>query len=271
MQFKSSLARLAGFVFFLLSFSMLVCAAPAPAPGTGALAVHDTSLVAHTAATEKCRGMLVTLKAELKVKLNDLGKSTSLCSPPRLSAHTHASPRLARRTSVVTCSKTPGCDCTPILTRIANKLDLAVKAMITIAAGIDVTAIKDLWISISIVSLLALYRASIVARQLLTRGSAWSQDILVALKACTGLTIALCANLAAKLCAYSQLLLDTCLTLVVQLAIQLQVELWLVSHPSAFERETNPLTRSLPFDSLNDYVGVCCALGFNVLLALVGL
>ncbi|KAF8750488.1 hypothetical protein RHS01_09253 [Rhizoctonia solani] len=41
MQFKSAFSRLAAFALFMLSFSMLTCAAPAPAPA--ALAVARTS------------------------------------------------------------------------------------------------------------------------------------------------------------------------------------------------------------------------------------
>ncbi|KAG8707533.1 hypothetical protein FRC09_001774 [Ceratobasidium sp. 395] len=126
MQFQSTLARLAAFAFFLLSFSMLVCAAPAP--GAGSLAFRDSSLVARNAATDKCNSTLVTLKADLKIQLDAL----------------------------VSCSKTSSCDVKPILVVIVAKLDAAVKAIIAIGAGIDIKVVASLWISICIDILIAL-------------------------------------------------------------------------------------------------------------------
>ncbi|KAG8723482.1 hypothetical protein FRC09_003146 [Ceratobasidium sp. 395] len=170
MQFQSTLARLAAFAFFLLSFSMLVCAAPAP--GAGSLAVRDSSLVARNAATDKCNTLLVKLEADLKLDL----------------------------TTLVTCSKTAGCDCKPILAQIVAKLDAFIKAVIAIGVGIDISVVAKLWIQICI-------------------------NILISLKACVGLTVALCADLALKLCEYVKLLLDLCIDLVLKATIKAQAAL----------------------------------------------
>ncbi|KAG8769625.1 hypothetical protein FRC12_004839 [Ceratobasidium sp. 428] len=167
MQLQSSLARLAAFAFFLLSFSMLVCAAPAP--GAGSLAVRDSSLVARTTPTEQCNAVLVKLQADLKIDLKTL----------------------------VTCSKTAACDVKPILAGIVAKLDAAIKAIIAIGVGIDITIVVKLWIQICI-------------------------DILIALKACISLSITLCADLAVKLCAYIKLLLDLCIDLTLKLSVKAQ-------------------------------------------------
>ncbi|QRW08948.1 transmembrane protein [Ceratobasidium sp. AG-Ba] len=73
MQFKSSFARLAAFAFFLLSFTMLVCAAPAPA--SSGLAVRDSSLVARGGdGTAQCKALLVTAKADVDAAVKELAK-----------------------------------------------------------------------------------------------------------------------------------------------------------------------------------------------------
>ena len=71
MQFKSSFARLAAFAFFLLSFTMLVCAAPAPVSNGLAvrgesLAARGDSLVARTDGNQQCKDIL----ADVKVKID---------------------------------------------------------------------------------------------------------------------------------------------------------------------------------------------------------
>ncbi|KAG8723481.1 hypothetical protein FRC09_003145 [Ceratobasidium sp. 395] len=118
MQFQSSLARLAAFAFFLLSFSMLVCAAPAP--GAGSLAVSNSSLVARTDNTDVCKSEL--LKLEVKVKANlDL---------------------------LVTCSKTKDCDCKPILANIVTDIQACIDVIVKLGATIKVDLIIDIVIRI---------------------------------------------------------------------------------------------------------------------------
>ncbi|MCV2423913.1 hypothetical protein LNV47_25370, partial [Paucibacter sp. DJ4R-1] len=89
-QFKSAFSRIAAFALFMLSFSMLACAAPAPAPGA-ALAVAGRSepsnmLVARTDVSDQCHEALLDLDVKLKVDLDLLDK----------------------------CYNTKDCDCKPI-------------------------------------------------------------------------------------------------------------------------------------------------------------
>ncbi|KAG8741647.1 hypothetical protein FRC10_002611 [Ceratobasidium sp. 414] len=176
MQLQSTLARLAAFAFFLLSFSMLACAAPAPVPipGTGALAVRDSSLVARTDYTSQCNSRLVQLEIDVKAKCGNL----------------------------VTCSKTPGCDCAPILAQVAGLIDVFIKEIeVKVAAGatIDVTVVIGIWIRILVY-------------------------ILAQLQACVGLTVAICAKLAATIAAYVNLCLNLCISIALRLTIVLQIK-----------------------------------------------
>ncbi|KAG8710192.1 hypothetical protein FRC08_017503 [Ceratobasidium sp. 394] len=121
MQFQSSLARLVAFAFFLLSFSMLVCAAPAPvaAPGAGELAVRDGSLVARGDYTSQCEKDLLDFELKLKVQ----------CA------------------ALVTCSKTPGCDCASILNVIVG-LFVAIVAKLKVQIGLGATINPDVCLEI---------------------------------------------------------------------------------------------------------------------------
>ncbi|KAG8687449.1 hypothetical protein FRC08_011959 [Ceratobasidium sp. 394] len=134
MQFQSSLARLAAFAFFLLSFSMLVCAAPTPvtAPDAGELAARDSPLVARTYDyTSKCKDLLVNLKTDVKDQCDALVK----------------------------CSKTAGCDVKPIIAKIVLLIQVfvdAIKAQVKLGATINVNLCIDLVIEIIVMSSLAL-------------------------------------------------------------------------------------------------------------------
>ncbi|KAG8716732.1 hypothetical protein FRC09_015301 [Ceratobasidium sp. 395] len=128
MQFQSSLARLAAFAFFLLSFSMLVCAAPAP--GAGSLAVRDSSLtardsslVARTDYTNECKNLLLDLEVKVKAEVDHL----------------------------VTCSKKTGCDVKPLIAKIVLLIQVFVdkiRAQIKLGATVDVSVCIDIWIRI---------------------------------------------------------------------------------------------------------------------------
>lgn len=73
MQFRSNLARLFAFAFVLLSFSLLVCAAPAPVPTNDDLVARGgTCAIGCTTGTDT-HDILVKLKADLDIKLVLLG------------------------------------------------------------------------------------------------------------------------------------------------------------------------------------------------------
>ncbi|KAG8741649.1 hypothetical protein FRC10_002613 [Ceratobasidium sp. 414] len=195
MQLQSTLTRLTAFAFFLLSFSMLVCAVPAPVPvpGTGALTIRDSSLAARTDYTSQCKDLLAVLKVDVTVKADAL----------------------------VTCSNTPGCDSAPILADIVVLVKVfigKIKAQVDLGATIDVNVVIELWI-----------------------------EILV-LKACVGLTAALCVDLAVVLAAYIRLCLDLCVSIVLSAAILLKIKL-----------------------AVTAYVSVCLTLGFNLFLSILSL
>ncbi|KAG9087347.1 hypothetical protein FS749_002984 [Ceratobasidium sp. UAMH 11750] len=185
MQFQSSLARLAAFAFFLLSFSMLVCAAPAAvaAPGAGELAVRDSSLVARTYDyTPQCKAALLDLGGKIKPEVDLL----------------------------VTCSKTSGCDCAPILAVIVKLLldfCASIKAQVDLGATVDVTAC-----------------ISIVLNILAT--------IFAGLGACVGLTVALCASLDAAIKAFIEIILGLCASVVVKVTILAQIKSTVVVYVS---------------------------------------
>ena len=91
MQLHSTVSRFAAFVLFMLSFSMLACAAPAPVAAPGALVargadVSSSSLVARTDVSDKCHDALVDLDVKLDVQIDLLSKpfsSTSLFTRSR--------------------------------------------------------------------------------------------------------------------------------------------------------------------------------------------
>ncbi|KAG8678786.1 hypothetical protein FRC09_019544 [Ceratobasidium sp. 395] len=123
MQFQSSLARLAAFAFFLLSFSMLVCAAPAP--GAGSLAVRDNSLVARTDYTNECKNALLNLEVAVKAQVDLLVK----------------------------CSNKSGCDVKPIIAKIVLLIQVfvdKVRAQIKLGATVKVDLCIDIVIRIVI-------------------------------------------------------------------------------------------------------------------------
>lgn len=73
MQFRSNLARLFAFAFVLLSFSLLVCAAPAPTPATDDLVARGgTCSVGCNTGTDAV-DILLKLQADLAIKLDLLG------------------------------------------------------------------------------------------------------------------------------------------------------------------------------------------------------
>ncbi|KAG8709536.1 hypothetical protein FRC08_018275 [Ceratobasidium sp. 394] len=169
MQFQSSLARLAAFAFFLLSFSMLVCAAPAPvaAPGAGELAVRDSSLVARTYDwTTPCKNLLVKLEADIKVKADTLPA----------------------------CSKTPGCDCKSILGEIATLINACIGTIqekVKGGATVDVSVCIDICIRIIVYILLKLSLCINITLAICV-------DIVIACTAFIKLFLALCLDIAVK-------------------------------------------------------------------------
>ena len=79
MQLQSTLSRFAAFVLFMLLFSMLACAAPAPVAAPGALVargaeVSTNSLVARTDVSDQCEKALVDLGLKVDVHIKSLGK-----------------------------------------------------------------------------------------------------------------------------------------------------------------------------------------------------
>ncbi|GAB1525637.1 hypothetical protein RhiTH_008800 [Rhizoctonia solani] len=113
MQFKSAFSRLAAFALFMLSFSMLTCAAPAPAPA--ALAVARTSepsnmLVARTDVSDKCHEALLDLDVKLDVDIDLLNK----------------------------CYNTKDCDCKPIVAQIVADIQVCIDIIAKLTGTIDV-------------------------------------------------------------------------------------------------------------------------------------
>ncbi|KAF8593115.1 hypothetical protein BDV93DRAFT_516817 [Ceratobasidium sp. AG-I] len=80
MQLQSTLSRFAAFVLFMLSFSMLACAAPAPVAAPGALIargseVSTNSLVARTDVSNECHQALVDLDVKIDADIALLSHS----------------------------------------------------------------------------------------------------------------------------------------------------------------------------------------------------
>jgi hypothetical protein len=81
MQVQSTLSRLAAFALLLLSFSMLVCAAPAPASAPDALVARSDSLIARNDVTDACYGELTKLDVNLDVEIERLSENSSILLP----------------------------------------------------------------------------------------------------------------------------------------------------------------------------------------------
>ncbi|MCV2423775.1 hypothetical protein LNV47_24640, partial [Paucibacter sp. DJ4R-1] len=114
MQFKSAFSRLAAFALFMLSFSMLTCAAPAPAPGA-ALAVAGRSepsnmLVARTDVSDKCHEALLDLDVKVDLGIDLLNK----------------------------CYNTKDCDCKPIVAQIVADIQVCIDIIAKLTGTIDV-------------------------------------------------------------------------------------------------------------------------------------
>ncbi|CAE6442758.1 unnamed protein product, partial [Rhizoctonia solani] len=114
MQFKSAFSRLAAFALFMLSFSMLACAAPAPAPGA-ALAVAGRSepsnmLVARTDVSDQCHKALLELNLHVDADLALLDK----------------------------CYNTKDCDCKPIVAQLVAHIQACIDIIIKLSGTIDV-------------------------------------------------------------------------------------------------------------------------------------
>jgi hypothetical protein len=80
MQFKSTFSRLAAFALFMLSFSMLTCAAPAPAPAALAVAGpagSGNALVARGDVSDQCHQALLDLDVKIDADIKLLGKRPS--------------------------------------------------------------------------------------------------------------------------------------------------------------------------------------------------
>ncbi|KAG8694651.1 hypothetical protein FRC08_008343 [Ceratobasidium sp. 394] len=186
MQFQSSLARVAAFAFFLLSFSMLVCAAPAPvaAPGADKLAVRDSSLVARTDDyTTQCKNLLIELKTNIVAKANTLP----------------------------TCSKTPGCDCKSILGEIATLINACIGTIqekVKGGATIDVSVCFGFVIEIVVCILLKLSLCINITLAICV-------DIVIACTALVKLFLALCPDIVLKV----KLVLDLKIAITVYVAL----------------------------------------------------
>jgi hypothetical protein len=75
MQFKSTLSRLIAFALFMLSASMLACAAPAPAAlAVAELGEPSNALVARGDVSDQCYKALSDLKVNIDVCIVDLSK-----------------------------------------------------------------------------------------------------------------------------------------------------------------------------------------------------
>ncbi|KAL5640010.1 hypothetical protein ACGC1H_007346 [Rhizoctonia solani] len=113
MQFNSAFSRLVAFALFMLSFSMLTCAAPAPAPA--ALAVAGTSepsnmLVARGDVSDQCKAALVDLDVKLDVQIGLLNK----------------------------CYNTKDCDCKPIVAQIVADIQVCIDIIAKLTGTIEV-------------------------------------------------------------------------------------------------------------------------------------
>ncbi|EUC53608.1 transmembrane protein, putative [Rhizoctonia solani AG-3 Rhs1AP] len=112
MQFNSAFSRLVAFALFMLSFSMLTCAAPAPAPV--ALAVAGTSepgnmLVARGDVSDQCHQALVDLDVKINLDIDLLNK----------------------------CYDTKGCDCKPIVAQIVADIQVCIDIIAKLTGTID--------------------------------------------------------------------------------------------------------------------------------------
>ncbi|KAF8604906.1 hypothetical protein BDV93DRAFT_507421 [Ceratobasidium sp. AG-I] len=115
MQFHSTLSRFAAFVLFMLSFSMLACAAPAPVAAPGALVarradVSSNSLVARTDVSDQCHKALLDLDVAVDADIKLLN----------------------------TCYDTKGCDCKPIIIKIVADIQIAIDIILKLVGTIDV-------------------------------------------------------------------------------------------------------------------------------------
>lgn len=153
MQFQSTLSRFAAFVLFMLSFSMLACAAPAPVTAPGALVargseVSTNSLVARTDVSDQCYKALADLNVKIDADIKVLGEY-----PVSAIVHSPAQTGLtAARTD--TCYNTKGCDCTSIVVKIVADIQLAIDIIVKLVGAIDVKLdiIVKLVVSIIVVS-----------------------------------------------------------------------------------------------------------------------
>ncbi|KAB5591836.1 hypothetical protein CTheo_4739 [Ceratobasidium theobromae] len=119
MQLKSALSNFAAFTLLILSFTMIACASPAPAPPALAVARSGepnnvNGLVARGDVSDQCLDLVVKLKADVDIFIGDLDK----------------------------CYGTPSCDPKPIIVNIVARIraciDLIVKLQGTILIKLDV-------------------------------------------------------------------------------------------------------------------------------------
>ncbi|QRV73691.1 transmembrane protein [Ceratobasidium sp. AG-Ba] len=125
MQFNTPFIRLAAFAFFLLSFAMLVHAAPAP--------VSDGLLVRDGDGTPQCKDILTKAAVVLQVKVDDCGEFQVL---------------------KFKCTHTPGCDvkgAIAVIVAMFADVIVKIKAIIALGLTIDITVCIDLFIKLLVI------------------------------------------------------------------------------------------------------------------------
>ncbi|CAE6467391.1 unnamed protein product [Rhizoctonia solani] len=197
MQFKSAFSRLAAFALFVLSFSMLACAAPAPAPGA-ALAVAGRSepsnmLVARTDVSDQCHQALLDLNLNLDVHIGNLDK----------------------------CYNTKDCDCKPIVDKIVAEVQVCIAIIAKLTGTIDVKLSVIVQLLVSIIVKIATACGKWVVKLGLTVYAEIFASVdacLVALvNVCVSLSVSLLVQLKLALVLNVQLLLVAKLTALLQL------------------------------------------------------
>ncbi|KAF8604898.1 hypothetical protein BDV93DRAFT_522193 [Ceratobasidium sp. AG-I] len=193
MQLQSTLSHFAAFVLFMLSFSMLACAAPAPVAAPGALAARgselsSSSLVARGDVSNECHQALLDLDAKVDVHITNLEN----------------------------CYNTQGCDCTSIIVEIVADIEIAVGIIGQLAGTIVVKLDDIVSIIVSIIVKLATACGKWVIKLGLTLYLQIFIQLDVALCALINVLVALSASISLKiklaLVVKVQLLVTACFT-----------------------------------------------------------
>ncbi|KAF8604890.1 hypothetical protein BDV93DRAFT_522186 [Ceratobasidium sp. AG-I] len=193
MQLQSTFSRFAAFVLFMLSFSMLACAAPAPVTAPGSLVargseVSTNSLVARGDVSDQCHQALLDLDVKIDADIVLLNK----------------------------CYDTKDCDCKPIVLQIVAHIQVAIDIIVKLVGTIDVKLELIVKIVVSIIIKLATACGKWVIKLGLTVYLQIFVQIDVILVALIKVLIALSATIALKikvaLVLNVQLLVTACFT-----------------------------------------------------------